>query len=193
MEVEYMENPIVLPWLELSSEITSMILQKLGTIDLLKNADKVIKLQNADTDNFWDSKDALEKIYRPVVDRSQGQLIDISIEYYGIKNMLNYVAQRSPQLKHLELICSYNVFGDELSASSFKLKNQIYGYEKYDGEAIATVENMPELHHLQLLGNKMTNEGLEVILNGCRHLESLDLRRSFNVHLGGDALNRSNN
>ncbi|XP_015166304.1 F-box protein SKIP19-like [Solanum tuberosum] len=137
MEVEYMENPIVPPWLELPSEITSMILQKLGTIDILKNADKVcttwhqlcqepdmwqvIKLQNANTDDFWDSKDALEKIYHPAVDRSQGQLIDISIDYYGIENMLNYmlnyVAQRSPQLKRLELICSYNVFGDELSAS----------------------------------------------------------------------------
>lgn len=71
---------------------------------------------------------------------------------------------------------------------SFKLNNQVcrHPYIEYDEEAIAIAENMPELHQLQLFGNKMTNEGLEAILNGCRHLESLDLRRCLNVHLGGD-------
>lgn len=45
---------------------------------------------------------------------------------------------------------------------------------------------MPELRHLQLFGNKLTNDGLQTILDGCPHLESLDLRQCYNVTLGGN-------
>lgn len=233
-----MQNLIPPPaWLELPAEITSTILKKLGTIEILRSADKVcttwrrlckeeadmwrvIKMQNAGAD-FWDREDDLEKMCCQAVDRSQGELIDISLEYFGSDNLLSYVAQRSAQLKRLRLVCSYNVSGEGLSAAvkqfplleelhlyyisitkdaiesigrscrslkSFKLNNQIcrHPYIEYDEEAIAIAENMPGLHHLQLFGNKMTNEGLEAILNGCPNLESLDLRRCLNVHLGGD-------
>lgn len=44
---------------------------------------------------------------------------------------------------------------------------------------------MPGLRHLQLIGNKMTNDGLVALLDGCPHLESLDIRRCFNVNLVG--------
>lgn len=177
-------------------------------------------MQNAGAD-FWDREDDLEKLCRQAVDRSQGQVIDISLEYFGSDNLLNYIAERSSQLKHLRLVCSYNVSAEGLSAAvkklplleelhlyyisitteaiesigrscralkSFKLNNQIcrHPYIEYDEEAIAIAQNMPELHHLQLFGNKMTNEGLEAILNGCPQLESLDLRRCLNVQLAGD-------
>ncbi|XP_059436509.1 putative F-box/LRR-repeat protein 23, partial [Corylus avellana] len=56
----------------------------------------------------------------------------------------------------------------------------------YDGEAVAIAENMSELRRLQLFGNKVTNEGLQAILDGCPHLESLDLRRCLNLTLAGD-------
>lgn len=55
-----------------------------------------------------------------------------------------------------------------------------------DSDALAIANSMPELHHLQLFGNKMTNEGLHAILQNCPHLESLDVRRCFNLDLGGD-------
>ncbi|XP_059315437.1 putative F-box/LRR-repeat protein 21 [Lycium ferocissimum] len=45
-----------------------------------------------------------------------------------------------------------------------------------DGVALAIAKNLPTLHHLQLIGNSMTNKGLEAILDGCPHLVSLDLR-----------------
>jgi hypothetical protein len=45
---------------------------------------------------------------------------------------------------------------------------------------------MSELHHLQLFGNKLTNDGLQSILDGCPHLESLYLRQCFNVTLAGN-------
>ncbi|XWS40444.1 hypothetical protein CRYUN_Cryun18bG0140700 [Craigia yunnanensis] len=55
-----------------------------------------------------------------------------------------------------------------------------------DEEAIAIAENMHGLRHLQLVGNKLTNKGLQAILDGCPYLESLDLRKCFHVNLGGD-------
>ncbi|XVE94241.1 hypothetical protein REPUB_Repub01dG0264600 [Reevesia pubescens] len=56
----------------------------------------------------------------------------------------------------------------------------------YDDEALAIAENMHGLHHLQLIGNKLTNQGLQAILDGCPHLESLDLRKCFHVDPEGD-------
>jgi len=55
-----------------------------------------------------------------------------------------------------------------------------------DEETLAIAENMSELPHVQLFGNKLTNDGLQAILDGCPHLESLDLRQCFNVNLAGN-------
>lgn len=55
-----------------------------------------------------------------------------------------------------------------------------------DDEALAIAVNMHELRNLQLIGNSMTNEGLEAILSSCPHLVSLDLRACFHVDLAGD-------
>ena len=55
-----------------------------------------------------------------------------------------------------------------------------------DEEAVAIAKNMPELRHLQLIGNQLTNDGLQAILDGCPQLESLDLRKCFNVTLSGN-------
>ncbi|KAK4488148.1 hypothetical protein RD792_003890 [Penstemon davidsonii] len=52
--------------------------------------------------------------------------------------------------------------------------------------AAAIAKAMPNLHHLGLLGDHMTNEGLQAILDNCPHLESLDVRECFNIDLGGD-------
>lgn len=59
-----------------------------------------------------------------------------------------------------------------------------------DEEALAIAKTMPELRCLQLFGNKLTNVGLEAILNGCPHLEFLDLRQCFNVNLTGNLWKR---
>ncbi|KAM1004484.1 hypothetical protein ACFX13_004726 [Malus domestica] len=45
---------------------------------------------------------------------------------------------------------------------------------------------MHDLHHLQLFGNQLTNEGLKEIVDCCPHLESLDLRHCLNLDLSGD-------
>lgn len=71
---------------------------------------------------------------------------------------------------------------------SFELNHRVCSFQRmeYDEEAVAIAESMPELQHLQLIGNKMTDDGLLTILNGCSHLESLDMRQCFNVRFGGN-------
>ncbi|GJV91025.1 putative F-box/LRR-repeat protein 23 [Tanacetum coccineum] len=52
--------------------------------------------------------------------------------------------------------------------------------------AIAIGKTLPALRHLELIGNNMSNIGLKAILNGCCHLETLDLRKCLYVDLKGD-------
>lgn len=52
--------------------------------------------------------------------------------------------------------------------------------------AFAIGKNLPGLTHLELIGNHMTNIALQTILDGCRHLESLDLRGCLYLDLKGD-------
>ncbi|KAL3833682.1 hypothetical protein ACJIZ3_008418 [Penstemon smallii] len=63
----------------------------------------------------------------------------------------------------------------------------VEGYEAKDDEyALAIAKTMPNLRHLRLFGDQMTNEGLQAILDNCQRLESLDLRKCFNIDLTGD-------
>ncbi|KAJ4816012.1 RNI-like superfamily protein [Rhynchospora pubera] len=55
-----------------------------------------------------------------------------------------------------------------------------------DDEALGIAKTMHQLQHLQLIGNRMTNEGLKAILDGCPHLETLDIRRCYNVNMDAD-------
>ncbi|MED6159854.1 hypothetical protein PIB30_045996 [Stylosanthes scabra] len=52
-----------------------------------------------------------------------------------------------------------------------------------DDDAFAIAKTMQNLRHLTLLRNRITNAGLLAILNGCPHLESLDLRGCSNRNL----------
>ncbi|KAF0935471.1 hypothetical protein E2562_033614 [Oryza meyeriana var. granulata] len=56
-----------------------------------------------------------------------------------------------------------------------------------DTEALGIASNMPELQELQLIGNKVTNDGLMSILDHCQHLESLDIRQCYSIQMD-DAL-----
>ncbi|CAF2316239.1 unnamed protein product [Brassica napus] len=52
--------------------------------------------------------------------------------------------------------------------------------DKSDDVALAIAETMPGLRHLQLFGNKLTEAGLNAILDSCPNLEHLDLRNCYN-------------
>ncbi|KAL6509569.1 hypothetical protein OROGR_022879 [Orobanche gracilis] len=71
---------------------------------------------------------------------------------------------------------------------SFTLSKSVNELTKYisNDDALAVAKNMRGLRQLRLLGNGMSNEGLEAILAGCPLLESLDIRRCYNVDLNED-------
>ncbi|KAL3739484.1 hypothetical protein ACJRO7_020836 [Eucalyptus globulus] len=104
-------------------------------------------------------------------------------------------ASKLPMLEVLELsYCSFSKEAIETVGQccpllkSFKLNSRVYRcpHIECDDEAQAIAKNMHGLHHLQLFGNKMTNEGLKAILDSCPHLEYLDLRQCFNIYMEGD-------
>ncbi|XP_059665984.1 F-box protein SKIP19-like [Cornus florida] len=225
-------------WLELPRDVTAMILHKLGAIEILTSAQKVCMTwrmickdpamwRTIDMHNLGDDGDMdydLEKMARHAIDRSCGQLVDINIEYFGTDELVQYIIERTSQLRCLRLICClcissyglceaakglplleelhmylcHDVPKEALEAfgrccpllKSFSLNNIGWRSKvieiEFDDEALVVAGNMPELRNLKLFGNRMTNVGLQAILDGCPHLESLDLRQCFNVDLEGD-------
>ncbi|XP_026396451.1 putative F-box/LRR-repeat protein 23 [Papaver somniferum] len=107
------------------------------------------------------------------------------------------MAKKAVLLEELE-ICHCSFSADMLKTigkvwpqlKSFRLNRRGYRFphRERDDEALAIAENMPQLRRLHLFGNKLTNVGLRAILDGCLHLESLDLRQCFNLNLEGDLL-----
>ncbi|OIT37822.1 PREDICTED: putative F-box/LRR-repeat protein 23 [Nicotiana attenuata] len=225
------------PWVELPLDITANILQRLRTIEILENAQRVctawwkashdptvwrvIDLRNHDVDAK--TPRMLENMCRIAVDRSQGQLLKINIENFGSRDLLNYIAERSSQLRYLRFVKCYYILDGCLAAAvkNFPLLEELHiyfsdinkdhievighscpqlksftlnargfrGYQ-YDDEALAVARSMPELRHLSLFGNVLTNEGLRAILHGCPHLQSLDLRHCYNIKLKRDLRRR---
>lgn len=107
---------------------------------------------------------------------------------------LSHAVKKLPQLEQLHLYYT-SIYVDDIEVvgqhcphlKSFKLiKDFTRSRIECDGDALAIANSMPELRHLQLFGSKMTNEGLQAILQNCRHLKSLDVRRCFNLNLAGD-------
>jgi hypothetical protein len=94
-------------------------------------------------------------------------LEELAISYCSLSNeALEAVGRCCPHLKSLKFNC--------------------LRYGKFDEEAFAIAANMSELRSLQLFGNMLTKDGLQAILDGCPHLESLDLRRCFSLSLVGN-------
>ncbi|KAJ4833863.1 hypothetical protein Tsubulata_035730 [Turnera subulata] len=119
-----------------------------------------------------------------------GLCYEISPE--GLSNAI----KKMPLLEELELsYCCNSVTSESLETigrscpllQSLKWNDQaaLGGDSECDGEAMAIGKTMPGLRHLQLVGNFLTNNGLQAILDGCPHLESLDLRQCSYVKLDG--------
>lgn len=93
-------------WLELPKELTTIILQKLNTIEIVTSASPVCSLWwNICKDPLmWRTIDMiedsdhpnhkLEKICRYAIDRSCGHLEDISIGNFATNDLLKYIADR---------------------------------------------------------------------------------------------------
>ncbi|KAG2330732.1 hypothetical protein Bca4012_019673 [Brassica carinata] len=101
-------------WAELPSDLTSSILRRLDSIDILENAQKVCTSwyrvckdpamwRKIDIFNFLDKGHNLEIMCRHAVDRSQGGLLEIDIWCLGTDSLINYVADSSSNLRSLKL------------------------------------------------------------------------------------------
>nr|XP_043627257.1 putative F-box/LRR-repeat protein 23 [Erigeron canadensis] len=229
-------------WLDLPSDVTANILSRVGVFDILENVQKVCTTwyQICKDPTFWrvvsiDNSSNLiglsvcSNVVKHVVTRSQGQLVDISMKEVCDKYLLQFIADRSPQLRRLEIIYGvgemYVVWRESLKKlalleelslfetefsdkdikaagrycpllTSLKVNEKPYIFcndhvndEQYMSDrnafAVAIGKNLPDLRHLELIGNTMTNTGLKAILDGCRHLESLDLRQVLYIDLKG--------
>ncbi|CAE6230276.1 unnamed protein product [Arabidopsis arenosa] len=103
-----------------------------------------------------------------------------------------------PLLEELEVVTHSFISGDHLKAIGKscpnlrtlmirQLKLQGMGYVDCGDEiALAVAETMHGLRHLQLLGNGLSDAGLNAILDNCPKLDHLDIRKCFNINLVGD-------
>lgn len=95
-------------------------------------------------------------------------LEELEISYGSIREQgLKAVGQSCTNLRTLKLNCMGN----------FKCCDKV---------ALAIAETMPCLRHLHLFRNGLSDMGLNAILEGCPHLEHLDLRKCLNINLVGD-------
>ncbi|CAH1424420.1 unnamed protein product [Lactuca virosa] len=212
----------------------------IGPIDILENAQKVcttwckickdpamwrvihMKTTVGPFRQVWE-------ICRHAVDRSQGQLVDISIVEVVNDQLLQYVAHRSSQLKRLEFVShncdirwnwtqalkkfpmleELNLYRIQISTEAIETAGRccpmlktlkvnqescMFWHGGTDEKSLmirnrtakAIGENLHDLRHLELIGNTMTDIGLQAILDGCHRLESLDLRLCLYINLKGD-------
>lgn len=94
-------------WLELPSDIMANILYRIGVIDILENAQKVcttwrkickepsmwrvIKMNNCSDPS---ERPICQEMCKNAVDRSQGQLVDLSITDFCTDELLQYISDR---------------------------------------------------------------------------------------------------
>ncbi|WCJ33225.1 RNI-like superfamily protein [Euphorbia peplus] len=137
-----------------------------------------------------------DELLHYIADRSQHLKVLRLVSCYNIseEGFCEAVA-KLPLLEELEIsLCNLSKISLAAAGSncpllkSLKLNTQGYKVPRVEcnEEALVIAEKMPGLCQLQIFGNKLTNEGLQAILDGCQHLESLDIRQCFNVILEGD-------
>ncbi|XP_074332120.1 F-box protein SKIP19-like [Apium graveolens] len=105
-------------WLDLPDDVTSNILNRLGVIEILENAQKVctawrkickdpVMWRVINMENLQDSAthSALKKMCMNAIDRSQGQLVHLNIEHFPTDDLIQFLAQgeRSSQLRRLQI------------------------------------------------------------------------------------------
>ncbi|KAL0697415.1 hypothetical protein Bca4012_053537 [Brassica carinata] len=195
-----MTNQGVYPnWAELPPELTSSILHRLGGIDILETAQRVCRSWRRVCKDplMWRKIDMRDPGHRGYSCHVSSKLRSLKLTYcYQIASEgLREILAKLPLLEVLET--SYCALSAEslkvIGKSCPNLKSFGKNCEGYrrprnesDDVALAIAETMPGLTRLQLFGNRLTDVGLNAILDGCPNLEYLDLRQCFNVSLVGD-------
>ncbi|KAM7271795.1 hypothetical protein ACFE04_031009 [Oxalis oulophora] len=183
-------------WLDLPDEVTSKILSKLNVVDTIDSAKvcpswrrickqdsskwRRIHMKNAGA-QYHNMKSSGVKILRLVscFDLTDKGLISAAAKLPLLEELeLTYCRISSAPLKAFGKSCPL--------LKSFKFNKRRPRYRDVcNEEAIAIAENMPGLLHLQLFRSEMTDNGLQAIIAGCPHLESLDLRKCKNLSFKG--------
>uniref|UniRef100_A0A7N1A7E1 F-box domain-containing protein n=1 Tax=Kalanchoe fedtschenkoi TaxID=63787 RepID=A0A7N1A7E1_KALFE len=129
-------------WLELPPEVTAVILKKVGAVDILINAHRVctawrsickdpsmwrsIDMQLGAVCDSWFEVD-FEAMARHAVDRSCGQLVDISVAQFATDGFIHYIAQSSRQIRRLQIVSCHALSEDVLkeTASKFPMLEEL--------------------------------------------------------------------
>ncbi|XP_057747881.1 putative F-box/LRR-repeat protein 23 [Arachis stenosperma] len=107
---------------------------------------------------------------------SQLEELEISYSCVSSKNSIEAIGQSCSHLTVLKIIMERRKIRDE--------------YECND-EAFAIAKIIPNIRHLNFVGNHLNTAGLVAILDRCRHLEPLDMRGCFGIqYLGGTRLGK---
>ncbi|GJW05787.1 ribonuclease H-like domain-containing protein [Tanacetum coccineum] len=100
------------------------------------------------------SSEAARQMCKTVVERSQGQLVDITIVQCCDDELLEYVVDRSSQLRRLTIGSSYDAISDEGFTKALKklpLLKLNSTHDTPDRELPEViVQNLPQLRHLEL-------------------------------------------
>ncbi|XP_071688912.1 putative F-box/LRR-repeat protein 9 [Rutidosis leptorrhynchoides] len=163
-------------WVELPADLTGNILQRIGMFDILQNAQKVCttwrkickdpamwRVIYMDNSSGTRSRLLCQEICKLAVDRSQGQLVDLSITHLVTHSLLQYISDRSSQLKRLEVI---------------------YNHGDLHGKWGAYLKKFPLLEELSLEKAHIEPKDIEDAGRYCPMLKTLKLNRMHEVDSG---------
>ncbi|CAK8566644.1 unnamed protein product [Lathyrus sativus] len=186
------ESTMLPNWLDLPRDITSNILQMLGTVEVVTSACLVCPLwwnickdplmwhtihitylkslsHNNYTDYvrilgpFYKNHSEYQKVCRYAVDRSCGHLIDINIEYFCTDDLLESIAENAYNLRTMRL----------LNCASISDK----GFSE-------AVKKFSQLEKLDISYCKLSKDSLEVLGRSCPLLKSLIFKRFGSLNRG---------
>ncbi|PWA40134.1 RNI-like superfamily protein [Artemisia annua] len=221
-------------WLDLPSDILINILQRINRIEIVLNVQKVCtnwrqicqdpcmwRVIYLDTNfcyqhrpNKWPSFS--HKAFKNVVDRSQDQLVDITIVGFCDDGLLQYVADRSSQLRCLEirspkyLLYLWHLtkalkkfpFLEELSLQDIDIREEAIRALGRDCPMLKTLKITKQydikddalgfaiaenLPGLRHLElTRLSDTGLRAILDKCCHLQVLEMKMCYPINLIGE-------
>lgn len=190
-------------WSELPLDALTLVFARLGAVDVLMGAGLVCHswLEAAkapelwrkvemdfpwwgagdfDFDYPWNTIKDMRAMAKVAVDRSNGKLEVFVGKTFVTDEILNYIGDRSPSLKGLELVSCDKVtsegFTDLLNKCPLLEYMEVSDCEDVRGDAIvATDRACLRLRHLRLVCNEITNEELMAIVDICPCLEYLSV------------------
>ncbi|MFS8012538.1 putative F-box domain, leucine-rich repeat domain superfamily, F-box-like domain superfamily [Helianthus anomalus] len=166
-------------WLDLPSDVTFNILNRIGMVDILENAQKVCiawrkickdpamwRVINMNDIPIFGAQLSRVRMCKHAVDRSQGHLVDITIVSAYDAELHLYVADRSSQLRRLEM--AHEFFYGKLTT--------------------AALMKFPLLEELNLYKTEISKEEIETVGRFCPMLKTLKVNkrghRFFNADEG---------